>query len=491
VSPETAFLLVYGSFGAAAIVALVADAAGTRRAVPVSAFLIFAGGAVSLYTAWTSQTQLAWGSFVVGAGFSAITGIVGVVCGVVLLAPDAESEGAAASQSSLLTLCAIGAGLAAQSTDVVTLIIALEIAAAAGYALVASARTKPSAEASMKYLIQGAMVTGILVLGVAIAVGAFESTGSYGALASATAGQDGRPLAIAVLLIASALVFKAGGAPFHSWAPDAYQTAPTNVAAFLAGPVKLAMVGALATFVSLVTTSGAHSGRPLGSMGDVLLPMIGGLAMVSIVIGSLVALRQSSYTRMLAYAGVAQVGYALMAIAAQSPGVAAFFTSTYAIATTGAFLAARSFAAESPDWDGSVAELAGIGRRSPILGISVSVLMLSLAGIPPLLGFWGKLQALQSAVTMALNLNASSAALGLTLWYVAITAVGIAGAVVSLAYYGSVLRVLYAPTPQAQRDATKGRTPVLIVGAIALVVFIAGLLPLLVPFGALVAGFRL
>jgi len=343
----------------------------------------------------------------------------------------------------------------------------------------------------MKYLIQGAVVTGTLVLGVAILTGASATARSYGALNAIASAGSTQPLLLAVLLIVASLVFKSGGAPFHSWAPDAYQKAPVGAAAFLAGPVKLAMVCALAAFAAATVAPGSSVADPFGGTGPQLLPIVGGFAMLSIVIGSLIALRQRSYTRMLAYAGVAQVGYALVAIAALSPAVAIFFTSTYAIGTAGAFLAARSFQAESPEWDGSLEGLAGVGRRVPVLGLSVSMLMLSLAGIPPLLGFWGKLQALQAAVTLAVQLGSSPATTGLALWYGGLALVGIAGAVVSLAYYGSVLRIMYAPTLEFDAAGERGKVPVLAVAILAAVVFVAGVLPLILPFGTLVRGFAL
>lgn len=492
-TPQIVFVAGYAAFGAAAIIALVTDAFRVRLGSTMAGLMLLAGGLVFSYDAWTSSASLVFGSYVIGQGFSAVSGLVGLIGGLALVAPvDRSLKPITAQQAALVSLSAIGASIAAQSTDLVSLVISLEIAAAAGYALVASSRTRASAEASMKYLVQGAVITGMLVMGVGVALGVSGTIGSYGAVSTlASNGATPSPLLFASLLVVAAFVFKAGGAPFHSWAPDAYETAPSWSAAFLAGPVKLAMVCGLAIFVSVMTTPTPYNAEPLGAFGWVMLPLIGILAMLSIIIGSLTALRQRSYTRMLAYAGIAQVGYALIAVAAQAPQQAVFFTATYAIGTAGAFMAARAFKAESPDWDGSIAALAGVGRRNPVLGFAVGFLLLSLAGIPPLLGFWGKLQALQAAIAMAIGLKASAGYSELALWYAAMVIVGIAGAVVSLAYYGSVLRTMYSSAPEGHGTSETGSASLVPVIVLSSAVFVIGLLPFVFPLASLLRGFRL
>ncbi len=373
--------------------------------------------------------------------------MAGVLAGVSVLS-SASEEGAGApvgQQSALVALSVVGAGIAAAATDLVTLVIALEIVAACGYALVAASRTRRSAEASMKYFVQGATVTGLLVVGSAVLIGGYAPSGSLLEIAKAVA--DGQPVDQAVLLgltlLASSLVFKAGGAPFHSWVPDAYETAPAPAAAVLSGPVKVAMITALSTLMYVVGGVGASQSAPLGAVGTRLFPLVGALAVISILVGSLTALRQRDYTRMLAYAGVAQVGYALIAVASRNHSAAVFFACTYAIGSTGAFLGSKAMRGSDPDWDGSVEGLRGLGRRRPALGLAVTVLMLSLAGIPPLLGFWGKLQAFQSAVAAGLALQEMGQT-GLAGLYAVLALAGIVGSIVSVGYYGSVVRAVYA-----------------------------------------------
>ena len=402
------------------------------------------------------------------------------------------SAGAHVGQkAALVCLSAVGAGVAAQATDLLTLLIALEIAAACGYALVASSRTRASSEAAMKYLVQGAVVTALFVVAAAVLMGGYAANGSYVALADSVSQGPRSPLLFGMTLLVAGLVFKTGGAPFHSWAPDAYETAPEPVAGFLAGPVKLAMVASLATVAVVIGGAGVSQTSPVGLLGSKLFPAVAGLAVASIFLGSLIALRQRTYTRMLAYAGVAQVGYALIAVASRNHTAAIFFACTYALASTGTFVAAQAFRAENPRWDGSIDQLAGVARRRPLLGLSVTVLLLSLAGIPPLLGFWGKLQSFQSAIVLALGLR-QPATMNLAVLYAVLAAAGIAGSVISVSYYGSVIRTVYADSTDDESDESQpARVPEAVVVVLALAVLVLGVAPLVMPFSAALQGFLL
>jgi NADH-quinone oxidoreductase subunit N len=217
---------------------------------------------------------------------------------------------------------------------------------------------------------------------------------------------------------------------------------------------------------------------------------------VSVVVGSTVALRTESYRRMLGYAGVAQVGYGLIALAALNPSGALFFMATYAVGTTAAFLGAETFERLDPDWDGTVSGLAGLGRRYPAVAASVTVALLSLAGIPPLLGFWGKFQVFGSVVQASTRFFAQGQD-GFGLWLAILATVGVLGAVVSLGYYGAVVRALFidvsrAPAPEdesAVPRATGARALVTIVIVLAALLVTLGMLPLLTGVAPLVRGF--
>jgi len=494
VSAQTLFAVTYVPFLAAAVLGIVLDAArGTRITLPVVAGLLLSGGVAAMVGGWSFAPAAVYGTFAVGRVFSVVPGAMGVLAALTVAGGIHGHASATQRQNAvLIALSVIGAGLAASTTDLTALLLALETSAVCAYALVASGRTARAGEASMKYFVQGAVATGLAVAGVAVLAGLYAPSGSYSQLASALGDPSGvRAVLLGCVLLVAALAFKSGAAPFHSWAPDAYETAPPAAAAFMAGAAKVSAVAALAWFVTQLAPIGSTAARPLGTLGTTLLPTVAGIAVLSVVVGSLVALKQRSYTRMLAYAGIAQVGYALIAIAALNPPAAIIAVVTYAVAATGSFLSAEAFRRADPTWDGTIEGLEGLGVRHPVLGAAVTLIMMSLAGIPPLLGFWGKFQAFGAAISMGLALDKSGyAQLGTA--YVVLAVVGIAGSVVSLAYYGSVLRALFfiPVDPQAGDRNEIGFAGSIVVG-IAVTLLLIGLLPLVIGIPTTVWGFLL
>lgn len=496
----TATMQFWGQFGpmvAGGVLALVADMLDRRKlAAWVAALGLLVGGAVGLYGGWTMQSASAFDTFFVGAAFSTIPGVVGLLSALTLLASvgvlGRKSQGG--SLAALIAFAACAAALTACATDLVALLLAIETAALASYAFVASARTRRGDESSIKYYIQGAVSTGVLVLGIAVLVALYAPDGSYVSLAGALGGltpATGTPALLGVLLMVTAFAFKSGAAPFHSWAPDAYENAPAETAAFMAGPLKLAFL--FAGMILIVTTGliGRSDTALLGVLGGDVFPIVGFLGALSVIAGSIVALRQSSYARMLGYAGVAQVGYAFIAISSLSSIAVSVFATTYAVAATGAFLAILAFESIRPGWDGSIRGLAGLGRRVPALGVALTLLMMSLAGLPPLLGFWGKFEVFVAAIGAAQQLSAAgSDALGV--FYAALALIGVAGSIVSVAYYGRVVRVLFSEEPAPETDVPRSaRMAVTIVVVIAVLVLVTGLAPLVLGISSPLQGFLL
>lgn len=482
-----------GSLGA-----LACDAFERRRwSALVMGVGLALSGAAGLAAAFSVGIEQVGGVVAVGGPFSAVPGLIMLFASVTVFGgydASIDRQGGGASVA-LIGLGAAASALVACASDLTLLLVGIESAAICAYALVSLGSSRRADEAAMKYFVQSAVATGLFVFGLAILVGVFAPDSRYTTLASAlgVAGQQ-LPALAGALLIISALAFKIGAAPFHSWAPDAYETAPPESAAFLASGPKLGALGALAVFSTIVGS---------GSLAPRLVPVLAVLSILSVVVGSLAALRQASYTRMLAYAGVAQVGYALIAVTVMSPLVVLFFASTYALATTGTFLAAVEFKRARPEWDGSISGLAGLGRRRPAVSISLGVLLVSLAGIPPLLGFWGKLQVFAAViVASARNLVAGSAGNG---WLLAVVAaVGLLGSVISVGYYGSVLRSLFldeaSTVPQAEQadPALQAREPAqgltagtagAAVVVVAVAVVVLGLLPLAFGVSTLMAPF--
>jgi NADH-quinone oxidoreductase subunit N len=272
-----------------------------------------------------------------------------------------------------------------------------------------------------------------------------------------------------------------------------YETASPWSAAYLAGSLKIALFGTLAAIVTPIAAVQVTSAGGFGDLVYQVFGFVGVLAAISIVVGSTVALQTPSYRRMLGYAGVAQVGYAFVALAALNPSGALFFMATYAVGTTAAFIGAEVFSRLDPTWNGTISGLAGRGRRHPVMAGAVSVSLMSLAGLPPLLGFWGKFQAFGSAIRSgAVFLAQGQSAFGWSL--VGLTAVGVIGSVVSLAYYGSVVRALFLDPAESEDPGAEGSTapPSALVGTLiglTLLLIILGALPLLTGVAPLVRAF--
>lgn len=421
-SPELTFLLPLGIALAGAVAVLSLDAWGSRRASVLVAGLALLVAAVASVAGSLNATGSIWDVFGVGRGFAAMMTVVLVPGALALLGGldelSAHPRGGVLAALGVLAVAAASA--APLALDYAALLLCVETASLCAYAIVALGRTHGASEAAMKYFIQGSVATGLLALGGAIFVGAVAGSTSYDVFLSSLSVAPAGVAAAGVLLVAVGLSFKAGAFPFHSWVPDAYEMAPSAGAGVLAASVKAGAVLSLSILMLVLA--------PVGVSPDA----IAAIALGSIVFGNLAALKQRSYARMLAYSGIAQVGYALVAVTAKAPVETAFIVATYAVAVAGAFAAAAAFKRVDPEWDGSIAGLAGMGARSPLVSACLAVILLSLVGVPPLFGFWGKLYAFQAAI-----------ATGWT-W---LALAGLLGSVVSFAYYGGVLRSMYFDEP--------------------------------------------
>jgi NADH-quinone oxidoreductase subunit N len=456
-----------------AVGALAFDAVGGRRGAAVSAI----GGAVAAAALTALQAYSLLPSAFISAAPPAggrTLSVAVAVSGALVLAGSWRRIVAAdrgGTFAGLAALCLSGALVVLWATDLLTLVIALEATALAGYALVALADTARAREAAMKYFVQGAVATAFLVIALGVLLAAGSGDPGYARAAEAAA-SGGFPRAAAVLgwaLLTAAFAFKAGAFPFHSWAPDAYETADAPAGAILASVVKSAVVGAAA--IALLSV-GESAGVPTVPSE---LPAV--IAVGSIIFGNLAALRQTSFKRMLAYSGIAQAGYAFVGLASQSRQSVGMFMACYAIAAAGAFMAAEAVAESDPAWDGTVGGLAGLARRRPGLAVGITVLMLSLTGMPLAAGFVGKLAVFSAAVVTGT-------------WWLAV--VGVLGSVVSFGYYGAVIRAAYLSDdgePEPGMRHRPGPATMAVAVAAALTVAI-GLTPLVAGMGALLTPFN-
>ena len=456
---------------------------------------LLAAGLFALWTGWSVPSASVGQLFVAGGARSSALGVVLVLTAAsVLTLPSVRRAGWSAAV--VVSLSAAGVCLAIVSLDLLMILIALEITALGAYALVGATQTGRSTEAAMKYFVQGAVATTLYLLGLGIIVGVLGGATHLAAL-QALVGMGGvyaGAVTLAVLSLLVALAFKLGAAPFHAWSPDAYEQAPAAGAAFLAGPVKLGVIVALTTVLSAV---GTVSFDPLGStpLERTLFVVLAVVSATSLIVGTTVALQTRSFQRMLAYSGVAQVGYALVAVTADSAVAAVFFMATYALATCVAFLVAADHQLAHPDWDGSITGLAGMAGRAPSRAVALTIALASLAGFPPLIGFWGKFQVFVAALQRALIAADTGHPVALVA-FGTLTFLGVAGSLVSVGYYANVVRVVFSPDKEGHHGSEASVSLPAVAGprrgrivavSLALLIVIAGLAPVI---SGLAAGFK-
>jgi NADH-quinone oxidoreductase subunit N len=292
-------------------------------------------------------------------------------------------------------------------------------------------RSRQSAEAALKYFLFGGMSAGFLLFGMSLLYGVSGSI-ELPKIAAAVSGPALDPLLlIAIVMVAIGFGFKVAAAPFHLWAPDAYQGAPTVSAGFIASSSKVASFFIFGQIVTLGLATAAGNGAYRGYAPG-WVPVLCAIAALSMVVGNLAAIAQTSVRRLLAYSAIGHAGYMLLGLIAHTPmGESAliYYVITYAVASLGAFGVLGALEAEGID---SLADLAGLRRRAPGLSLCMLVFLLSLAGIPPLAGFFGKFYIFAAALDAEPHLG--------LLWLVLLAVVMSA---VSLYYYLRVLKQIY------------------------------------------------
>ncbi|MHB1323448.1 MAG: NADH-quinone oxidoreductase subunit N [Coriobacteriia bacterium] len=367
----------------------------------------------------------------------------------------------------LMALGSVFAASLVAALDVTVLFVSLSGLGVVGYAVVAAADTPRAEGSAVRYFVQGTIASGLTVYALAVFLGLTGGDASYSA--DAGGGVASPPLLLAMAFMLSALGFKAGTFPFHSWVPDAYESAHPPVAAYLASVPKIAGVTAL-----LVVARGAWFG---GDVGETATVILGVVALGSLLFGGFGMLRQRNVARLLGYSAIAQVGYAVMGTAAGTSGASAvpLFIATYAIAACAAFVGLEAIDRVRPDWDGTLRGLSGLSRQAPWLSAAMAVVLLSLTGMPPLAGFWGKLLVLTASVDAGME------------W---LAVLGGMVAVVSFGGYGAVIRSMYFDTPTEtdgkDRPERQGAAIVVLL-LLAAALFALGVLPLASGLGPMVS----
>jgi NADH-quinone oxidoreductase subunit N len=333
----------------------------------------------------------------------------------------------------LLLLATIGLMLLVGSEELLMIFIGLELTGLSLYVMAGFDKTDPrSAEAGLKYFLFGSTASAFTLFGLSLLYGMCGTTG-LSAIGQKLTTSPIQPLLFAgIVMTLIGFAFKIAAAPFHLWAPDAYQGAPVPSAAFIASGSKVASFVVLGKIV-LVGLGPAHGSAGWHAMIAGWAPVLAALAALSIVIGNLVALAQSNVRRLLAYSAVAHAGYALLGlVAAGREGYSAtlFYMTVYAFTLVGAFGIVALVRRETGGDD--LKNFSGLWSRSPLLSGCMAVFMLSLAGLPPLAGFFGKFYLFSAAMRAGSDHG--------LLWLVALA---LLGSFISLYYYLAVLKAIF------------------------------------------------
>jgi len=335
----------------------------------------------------------------------------------------------------LILFAVLGMNMMVSATDLLTLYIGLELNSLAAYVLAAFLRAdERSAEAGLKYFVLGALASGIILFGMSLTYG-FTGTTGFGGIRDALAGGLPTGALFGLIFVLAGLAFKISAVPFHMWTPDVYEGAPTPVTTFFATAPKVA---ALALTMRVMLD--AFGGQTAAWQQIVIF-----VSLASIVVGALGAIGQSNIKRLLAYSSINNVGFLLIGLAAATQEGAAgmlVYLAIYVAMSIAGFVVVLMMRDEAGSPVENIPDMAGLSSTRPGLAWALAAVMFSLAGIPPLFGFWGKFVVFRAAVNADL---------------VALAAIGIAASVIGAFYYLKVVKIMFFDEP-ANVVAEKGET---------------------------------
>ncbi len=339
----------------------------------------------------------------------------------------------------LLLASLAGMSILSAATDMLTAYLAFEMVSYTGYLMVGYRKgDRASSEAGMKYVIFGAAASGAMLFGITLLFGLAGST-SMQAVAEVLRAQGGSPAAVAAaVLVFAGVAFKISAAPFHFWAPDAYSGASTIVAGFLAVASKAAgfavAIRILATWCGAADAPGAGTSFAFLPAGPLPFWICAAGAVATMVVGNTAALRQKELKRLLAWSSVAHAGYLLMALSTgtgEAVGGILFYFFVYMLMTLGGFGIVGLL--KGPLGGTEIRHYSGLAKRNPLLAVLLTVLMISLTGLPPTLGFWGKVMLFMPVVEGK---------------FYGLAIVGLLMSAVSLFYYAALIRQMFLVPPE-------------------------------------------
>ena len=355
----------------------------------------------------------------------------------------------------LIVFATLGMSMMISANDLIALYVGLELQSLALYVIAAIRRDSArSSEAGLKYFVLGALSSGMLLYGCSMVYGFAGSTG-FETLAGLFSRADAAPeigVIVGLVFVVAGLAFKISAVPFHMWTPDVYQGAPTPVTAFFAIAPKVA---AMALFVRVLV-------GPFFDLFQQWQQIVVFIAILSMILGAFAAIWQTNIKRLLAYSSIGHVGFALVGLAAGSTdGVrgVAIYMAVYLVMTAGTFccvLAMRQNGRMVED----LTDLAGLSRNAPLMALALAIFMFSMAGIPPLAGFFSKLYVFLAAVDAGLY---------------TLAVIGVLTSVVAAFYYLRIVKIMYFDEPAEAFDRPMGRSlaAIVAVSSVLVVAFIA------------------
>ncbi|MCE2510082.1 MAG: NADH-quinone oxidoreductase subunit NuoN [Alphaproteobacteria bacterium] len=419
------------------------------------------------------ERATAFGGLYVSDSFSAfmkLLVLLGTALTLIMAHAYNEREGFARFEYPVLVLFAtVGMLMMLSANDLLSLYMGLELQSLSLYVVAAIRRDSlRSTEAGLKYIVLGALASGMLLYGASMIYG-FTGTTNFDSLAAhlIDAGETGPStgVVVGIVFLMAGLAFKISAVPFHMWTPDVYEGAPTPVTAFFSVAPKIAAIGLLLRVL-------------LGPFGELVLQwqqIIIAVSIASMVLGALAALNQTNIKRLMAYSSIGHVGYALVGLAAGTEtGVRGvlIYMAIYLFMNVGTFcciLAMRQKGRMTEE----ISDLAGLAKTNPALALAFAIFMFSMAGIPPLAGFFGKLYVFLAAVEAELY---------------TLAIIGVLASVVGAYYYLRIVRVMYFEEAMEGFDRSIGREVVVILGGTAAVVLLFFAYPAPLLNGAAVAA---
>ncbi len=364
------------------------------------------------------------GAFVLDpfARFMKIVALIAAGLGIVMSSRPARRDGWGSFEFPVLVLIAtLGIMMMISANDLISLYVGLELQSLSLYVIASIDRDNvKSTEAGLKYFVLGALSSGMLLYGSSLAYGFTGHTDFAGIAAALTGHPTSIGVTFAIVFILAGLAFKISAVPFHMWTPDVYEGAPTSVTAFLAGAPKVAAMALFVRVVSGPFAPAVHDWRQIVVF----------VAIASMVLGSFAAIGQNNIKRLMAYSSIGHMGYALVGLAAGTEaGVSgvALYMAIYVAMTVGTFACILAMRRGGKSVE-SVTDLAGLAKTHPIMAFVLAMLMFSLAGIPPLAGFFAKLYVFLAAVQAGLF---------------TLAVIGLVASVVGAFYYLRIVKLMY------------------------------------------------